>query len=485
MSVMEIVGRDKEKAMLATCVADPAPTFLVLYGRRRVGKTHLIRNFCGTKEVYFEVTGRKGAPLAEQLRGFHDRLKEVFFGGAEIGSLRNWHEALGLLTAQLKRAAGTEQVVFIDELPWLATRRSGLLSEIDHYWNTEWSTISHLTVVLCGSAASWMISKLINDKGGLYNRITDIMQLQPFTIGEANEYLKHRGVRLTPMQLAELYMVVGGVPFYLNFVKRGQSAAQVVQAMFFADGAPLVDEFERVFPALFENPRLHRDIVEALARKKKGLFRTDLLKVSGGVSSGSLTNALRDLEASGFVRRFVPFGLKTRSPFFRVVDELTLFHLRWVEEIRRRGGLLQPDHWLLRSQSAPWHSWAGYAFENLCYKHTAAIVAALGISGVRCDISAWRFRGDPQSGLPGADVDLLVDRADGIINLCEIKFTREPFVVDKRYAERVKERTATFKAVMSPKKMIVPVLISAQGVLTSRYASEVAAQTLTLEDLLS
>lgn len=480
---MEIVGREEEKAILGQCLADSAPTLLLVHGRRRVGKTHLIRNFCGTRGVYFEVTGRRGIPLQGQLQGFKERLQEVYLDGAEIGSLRSWHEALRLLTAQLKRVTDKKQIVFIDELPWMATRRSRLLSEIDYFWNTEWSRIPHLMVVLCGSAASWMISKVLNNKGGLHNRITEIIRLQPFSLREAQAYLVHRGVQLTSMQLAELYMAVGGVPLYLNFIKRGNSATQAVESSFFAEGAPLADEFERIFPALFDNPGLHRAIVETLARKRKGLFRKDLLGALGG-SSGSLANALRELGASGFIQKFIPYGLSSRSPFFRVVDELSLFYLKWVQGARKRGAVLQPDHWLLRSQSAAWHSWAGYSFENLCYKHAAKIIAALGVSGVRCNISAWKFRGDVESGLSGADVDLLVDRADGIINLCEIKFTREPLVVDKRFIRTMQKRVTTFRAVMSPKKMIVPVLISAQGVVPGKYASEIARQTYTLEDLL-
>jgi AAA+ ATPase superfamily predicted ATPase len=481
-ATVDFVGRKEEVRLLTEMSEADAPSLVVVYGRRRVGKTFLIRHVFEGGTTYFELTGRKNRSMSDQLAVFCERFREGAGDADLVEPVRSWRHALTLLTRWMKKRRG-KRILFFDELPWLATRRSGLLSEIDYFWNTEWSRLPGLTVVLCGSAAQWMLSKVINAKGGLYNRVTGILHLRPFDLDTVQAYLRIRSVIMSRVQVAETYMVFGGVPFYLGTIRKNRSVPQAVQEAFFNEGAPLAREFDRIFPALFANPEHHRRIVEQLASRRYGVSRSQLLASGRRLSSGSLTNVLAELEAAGFIKKFVPYGLRRRAPFFRLYDELSFFHHKWVADQLNKSVTVQKDHWLLTSQTAGWSAWAGYAFENLCYRHGDALLRALGISGVRCDLSAWRFEGDPSRGLPGTQVDLVIDRADGIVNLVEFKFTREPFMVDKAYATQLKHKAAIFKAVVAPRKVIVPVLFSAQGVVPNTYSSDLLGSDLTLDDL--
>jgi len=371
-------------------------------------------------------------------------------------------------------------VVFLDELPWIASPRSGFLSALDHFWNSFASRQKNLIVVICGSAASWMILNVLHHKGGLHNRVTRTMPLNPFNLHETESFLQGRGIHLEKDQILELFMAVGGIPYYLDYVRKGRSAAQNIDAMFFLKGAPLKDEFGQLFAALFAHHDKHVDVIRALARRRSGMTRKQLSAKAGVSTGGYLTIVLSELENTGFILRSVPFGKTLRDSVYRLVDAFTLFYLRWVSgEIASTTR----DSWWLRQRASPaGFAWSGYAFENVCLTHVAQIKQALGISGISTDQSSWQYQAtDHEQG--GAQIDLLIDRPDGVVNACEMKYTDSPFVIDKRYADKLRARSDTFRRVTGTRKSVLLTFITKQGVAAGPYTSELVANQVRSEDL--
>src|SRR5580692_321614 len=221
MLTNHLFGREREVALLDSVYASGSPEFVAIYGRRRIGKTYLIREyFRGRGTVYFEFTGQKDAALNVQLNDFRETLEKVFYSGKPIPRLDSWKSAFKTLAEALRATQSVQKaeraVVILDELPWMATPKSGLIPALDHIWNTQLSTLPEVILVVCGSAASWMIDHLIQAKGGLHNRITRRIRLMPFTLPESIGFLKSRNIKLSLRATAELYMAIGGVPYYLN-----------------------------------------------------------------------------------------------------------------------------------------------------------------------------------------------------------------------------------------------------------------------------
>ena len=384
-----LVGRKVEQAELSPALGSGRPELIAIYGRRRVGKTYLIRTFFAP-QLCFEITGMRDASKARQLEMFARVLQSAT--GYRHQTPEGWSEAFQELTRYLEErlSDGQRKVVFFDELPWLASRRSGFLPSFEHFWNSWGSRQHNLIVVICGSAASWMIAKVLHQKGGLHNRVTRSLPLQPFRLHETEAFLRTRGIQLDRKQIIELTMAVGGVPYYLDYVRKGRSAGQNIDAIFFAANAPLSDEFDKLFAALFEHHERHLKVIRALARKQAGLTRQELVRASHLPSGGNMTTILMELETSGFICRTVPFGRTMRDASYRLIDELTLFHLRWIEGKREAS---DGDGQWIRTRSTPaWNAWSGYAFENLCLRHVPQIKKALGIAGVQTETSSWGYK---------------------------------------------------------------------------------------------
>ncbi len=474
-----IIGRQSEQAELSHARDSGRPELIAVYGRRRVGKTFLVRRFFAA-ELCFELTGMREATMAAQLHNFALALSKTT--SFEHTTPRSWPEAFQWLIRVLgePKRRRRRQVVFFDELPWLASRRSGFLPAFEHFWNAWGSQQSNLVVVICGSAASWMIAKVIRDKGGLHNRVTRMLSLQPFRLKEIEQFLLTRSIELSRQQILELAMAVGGVPYYLDYIRRGRSAAQNIDALFFASNAPLRDEFNHLYAALFEHHERHVKVIRLLARKQSGSTRREIAKGLKWPSGGNLTSVLEELELSGFVARIPAWGRVSREPVYRLIDELTLFHLRWVDE--RRDGLAGQELWLRLHGTPAWHAWSGYAFEALCLKHVPQIKHALGISGVQTTQSDWRYRARDKED-KGAQIDLLIDRQDGVINACEIKFSRAPFVIDKRYAAELRAKLDTFKRITATRKAIFLTFVTSDGLARNEYASQLVQNDVTSEVL--
>lgn len=473
---MPLIGRQPEKELLNRLLASKEAEFLALYGRRRVGKTFLVREHF-KKQLVFELTGLKNGPLKEQLANFHQEITRRGAKSAEIPA--SWREAFQQLAIHLKNRRGTgKQVIFFDELPWLAGARSGFLPALDHFWNTCLSRDPRFILVICGSAASWMIAKVIDHKGGLHNRVTARIRLEPFTLAESAAFLKSRGVNLTHYDQLTLAMVMGGVPHYLKEATPGKSAAQIIDTACFRAQGLLRDEFDRLYASLFDHPDRHVEIVRHLAGAPQGVTRTALTETY--TTGGRLTETLRELEEAGFIRSHLPFGKKSKDAIYRLTDEYSLFYLKWIETRRSAGAGT-----FLKLQSSPgWRAWSGYALEALSHKHLPQIKQALGIAQVETSHCAWIQRPD-KTWPDGAQIDLLLDRADNTINVFEIKFSQGPFTITKGYAAELRRKFMVFRNASRTNKNIFLTFLTTHGLTENAYSRELAQVSLTTSALFS
>jgi uncharacterized protein len=466
-------GRREARETLGRLVGSDKAEFLAVYGRRRVGKTFLIRRFFQeTPVVYFEMVGRFEASVAEHLRIFSESLSRTYHQGVTLAPPESWHAAFRALQAAIEAQPRSKKhrktVLFFDELPWMATHRSGLLRELEHFWNAWCSRRDDVVLVVCGSAASWMLQKIVHAKGGLHNRLTQTIRLLPFTIAEVKEFLHDRNLRLTHRQIAELVMVFGGIPHYLDHLARGQSVPQLVDRTCFRKDGPLVGELDRLFASLFGADPKYTAVVRALAKKRSGLTRNELLAELDLISGGGITTVLDNLDEGGFISVAIPFGRTSRDRVYRLTDPFTLFSLKWMQG-------RPPTSWQKVHGTPRWHTWAGLAFETFSLENVAAIERALGISGVHTQASAWMHA--------GAQIDLLIDRADQVISVCEVKFTEAPFTITKKYAEELRNKLAVFRAQTGTRKQLQLVFIAAAGIAKNAYADELVDRTITLDEL--
>ncbi len=483
----EISGRKKELEKLEKIYQSKEAEFVAVFGRRRVGKTYLVRQFFNAQNcLFFESTGLKNGDLKTQLELFTRNLEAAFYNNrVALEPPKRWLDAFQLLNQCLLELPRSKRIVlFFDELPWLATRKSGILQALDYYWNTQWSKNPKLKLIVCGSAASWMLEKLVHAKGGLYNRITGRIHLVPFSLNETREYLNDRGVKLNEFQILELYMVMGGIPHYLKSVERGLSAAQNINKICFQPEGLLLDEFDNLFASLFDNADAHMELIQALAAHRSGLSRNELLKkIRRSSSGGTFKKRLLELEKSGFITAFSPYGYINKGTHYRIIDEYTLFYLHWIQPVRKRLVRDMGNYWQSKSQTQSWKIWAGYAFEAVCFKHINQVCRALEINGIAYETGSWRRIAPGGDSAPGAQVDLLVDRSDGIINICELKHHNQKFSIDKSYANRLKEKLETFRQHTGTGKQLFLTMITAHGLTRNEYAEELVHREIKLSDL--
>jgi len=422
-----VFARTRELKVLEQLYDSGKAEFLAIYGRRRIGKTFLIREFFKNKGLYFALTGVKEASVKKQLKNFTAELTRVFGRSKDYKPPTNWFEAFEQLRKALETVKKTERIIFFfDELPWLATPRSGFLQDLDHFWNRHLSEDNRIILVVCGSAASWMIRKIVRNKGGLYGRLTAQIRLLPFNLKETEEFLHHQGLTLNRKAVVDIYMAIGGIPKYLTYVQKGQSALQIVGQLCFE--GPLVDEFDELYASLFEGHQRHVSIIKALAEHPGGLMKSQIAKETGLSMGGGMNMVLEELEQSGFILVINDFGKQKKESRYRLIDEYSLFYLKWGQKAKESNLRTQDDSFWVNVFNSPLgQAWAGYAFEMLCLKHLSKIKEALGISGVLTNASGWLYRPPKNSNERGVQIDLLIDRADNCINLCEIKYRNEEF----------------------------------------------------------
>ncbi|MEO6638480.1 MAG: ATP-binding protein [Ginsengibacter sp.] len=452
-----IIGRIDEMVLLSNIESSGEAELVAVYGRRRVGKTFLIRNYF-EKQLAFEFSGVHNSTLSQQLENFIGSLS-VASGSLPLAQPASWIQAFDLLTQYLKPIVKAQRsVIFFDEFPWVNTPRSGFLPAFENFWNTWASRQKNLIVVICGSAAAWMIQKIINNRGGLHNRVTKRIRLLPFTVGEAEAYLKSRKINLDKYQILQLYMVMGGIPQYLKEVSKGESATQAIDRICFTKDGLLYNEFNNLYQSLFNDASHHVDVIKALAKKGKGLTRGEIIKACKLTSGGGTTQLLEELAESGFITPYIPFDRNVKDSIYKLSDEYSLFYIKFLENSKAAGR----DTWIKFSREASWKSWSGTAFESICMKHELQLKKALGIKSVYTETSVWHYK--PQKDKRGAQIDLLIDRQDLCINVCEIKFSITGFEITKSYANELQNKIRVFQDSMQTRKTLFLTMITTYGV---------------------
>jgi uncharacterized protein len=459
---MELTGRIKELAQLKQIHQADASAFVAVYGRRRVGKTFLLRQAFDNKFDFY-LTGLANASTAQQLNSFYFAMMAIDSTAWQRVGPNNWLEAFQQLIALLEKNKQKKKVIFLDELPWLDTAQSGFIPALEHFWNSWASARTDIIMLVCGSAAAWMINTLINNTGGLHNRVTHRMRVQPFSLHECELFFQSRKAVFDRYQIIVLYMVLGGIPFYLDQVDTSQSAAQNINRLCFEPDGLLRSEFDNLYRSLFNKAEKHVAVIEALGKKNKGLTRREIIQMAAISDGGGLTRILNELEESNFIRRYAPYGGKDKNGLYQLTDCYSLFYLKWI----RGSSDLDANTWINQLDSPAQHAWSGYAFEQVCLAHIPQIKKALGISGVQTVTSSWISRNEQK----GAQVDLVIDRRDQVINICEMKFSINKFTIDKKYADELKNKLSVFKAETKTKKALFLTMITSFGLAKNSYAS--------------
>ena len=473
----EFIGRTRELSELGLKLDSGKSEFIAVYGRRRVGKTLLIRAAAGDVFSFF-VTGQYDRPRAEQLMGFAIALQRYSKSpGLKVD--KNWVLAFYSLSKYLETLPEGRKIVFIDELPWMDTPKSGFVAALDNFWNS-WAVLrDDIKLIVCGSSTSWMLDNIIHETGGLHKRLTDWMLLQPFSLGETEFFLKKKGFRYSRKQIAECYMVMGGVPYYLSLLDKSKSVAQNIDELFFAENAKLKGEFNEIFQALYRKSENHKKILSVVATRGGGMTRGEILDATGLVNNGEFSRMLAEIEECGFIRSYQPFGKIKRNTdkrektdtLFQLIDPYSLFYHKYIlynkygDEHFWTSGYLSPEH----------NTWAGLSFEILCLNHIRQIKSALSIGGVQSNVCSWREHGIGQ-------IDLLIDRKDDTINLCEMKFAREDYVFSEDEAAKLSRRINAFLKTSGTGKSIIVTLVTTYGLKANANSSDIQC-VVTLDEL--
>lgn len=476
-----MIGREKEVRELNRLYDRDRAELVAVYGRRRVGKTYLIdETFSG--RITFRHAGLSPADedarglLRAQLDHFYNSL--ILFGMEKSDKPDNWMDAFLLLEQFLQRIDdGSRQLVFLDELPWLDTPRSGFIRAFEGFWNNWGCHRKNLMVVVCGSANSWMTDRLINNHGGLYNRVTYEIKLSPFTLRECEAFFQYNRVRLSRYDIAQSYMIFGGIPYYLGYFDGEFSLAQNVDRIVFSRYAKLKDEYDRLFRSVFVNPDTEKAIVSFLATRNAGYTRKEITSKLGMSDGGRLSRNLNALIASDFIVKYVPFDMGKREEYYKVVDPFCLFYLHFASVMNGKS----ESFWQENVTAHSVVTWRGFAFENVCFNHIRQIKRALGVSGVMTSASAWSIREDDRKG---TQIDLLLKRSDNVLNMCEIKYYSGEFTVKKKDYLTLLARQNLLMEKVGPKMTVRGTLITTYGLTQNEY-SGVFTNVITLDDLFS
>lgn len=468
MAKENIVGREKEQQMLHDYVNSGNAEFIAVYGRRRIGKTFLVKQYFD-EQFDFYATGIYDKSKKEQLANFNRQLNK--YSGAYYPYVDDWFEAFTQLQHYLETLRDKRRiVVFLDELPWMDTPRSKFIRALELFWNEWASNQPNVKLIVCGSATTWMTNKLLGDKGGLHNRVTRPIRLRSFTLKETEEYLIKHGFAKDRIQMLESYMVFGGTPFYLSMLNPRLSMTQNVDELFFSETAPLRDEYAFLFRSLFNDASAYRRIVETLAKKAKGMTKREIIEELGVTDNGNLTEILDNLCKCDFIRKYSAFGKKERDMMYQLVDHYCLFYLRYVQHDNS-----QDQHrWSHTIDNSAKQAWSGYAFEQVCLRHIEQIKQALKIDTILSDVCSWQNA--------EAQIDLVIERNDHTINLCEMKYRQEPFSVTKKYYEEMNNRRELFRKATKSTKAIHLTIVTPFGIKDNAQAKDIQS-IVTLDDL--
>lgn len=462
-----LIGREKEKEILLKATESEQSEFIAVYGRRRVGKTFLIRETFNYTFA-FQHTGILDAPMREQLSEFRQSLYRHGMGKKAMP--RTWNEAFHLLEDYLSNLPEGKKIIFIDELPWMDTVRSNFIRALDHFWNNWATTRKDIVLIVCGSATSWIIDNIVMNYGGLHNRLTRKIHLHPFTLRECELFCKSQNLGYKRNMIMEAYMALGGIPYYWSFIQKGLSVAQNFDRMFFGEDGELVQEYEALYASLFKNPRVHISIINTLSTKKVGMTRNELLKTSKEADNEQFSKALKELEQCGFIRKYTCLGKEKKDAIFQLMDNYTLFYFQFVKQNKNRDKAF----WTSMYNSTLHNAWAGLAFERVCLQHLEQIKKGLGFSAVIATAHSWTGS--------GAQIDLLIDRNDDIINVCEMKYYKGKYPLTSEELEKMQNRITALQQETGTAKSINLTLITSYGVTTGSDTNNIHSM-LTMDDL--
>lgn len=451
---------------------------IVLSGRRRVGKTFLIRSFFQDKYT-FHFVGRYKKSKKVQLEAFRSEL--IHYGApAETPELKSWKEAFDQLSRLLEKSNDERKVVFLDEIPWMDRHGNELIGELEDFWNCWVTNRDDIVLVACGSATAWMRKKIMENKGGLHRRITQRIYVRPFCLNEVREYLRSHMIDWSDYQIMQCYMAIGGIPYYLSLLKPYLSLAGNIDELFFQRGSMLEDEIDELFPALFNNADKYMQLVRFLSTKRVGFTRQEI-EAKTGWSGGGLTTILENLEDNDFISKYAQIGYRERNVVYRLTDFFLIFYFHFID-----GNLTRDEQfWQHHQHDRGVESWEGFTFEQLCLWHLDYIKKGLGISGMATEASVWRYTptaAEKKAGAKGAQIDLVIKRADKLTHLCEMKFSDHKYVVSQSYAERLRERKAIFAEKTGIAHGLIDTFITPEGV-SPTAASSFITCSLTVEDL--
>jgi AAA+ ATPase superfamily predicted ATPase len=469
-----LVGRQYEQKLLLEIAHSDKSEFVAVYGRRRIGKTYLVRETFNYNFA-FQHTGVQDAEKEVQLARFRKSLADA--GMRKCPKLKDWFDAFDALGKFLEGGGNGKKIVFIDEMPWMDTPKSGFLSALENFWNG-WATMRRdIVLIVCGSATSWIVSKLVKNYGGLHNRLTRQILLKPFTLRECELYAAARDIIMTRQQILQTYMVLGGVPYYWSYLRRGYSWAQNIDKMFFEENADLRDEFDALYSSLFRNPEPYIQVVTALGKKKAGMTRGEIASSIGQDHGGTLSKILKDLELCSFIRSYTSIGKSKKDALYQLIDNFTLFYFRFVEG----NSIKNPQFWSRSIGGGTYNAWSGLAFERVCFQHVDQIKQALGVTGVISGVYSWLYR-PKENYETGVQIDMLLDRADDVIDLCEIKYTRGLYEISKQYSAELRRKVSVFQSKTETKKAVFTVMITAEGLAPNAYAGDIQ-NSITAEEL--
>ena len=478
-----IIGRKLEQNKLQELYDSETAEFLVVYGRRRTGKTYLIREYFEDKFTFFhtalspfEMADNDELLAKQQLSRFADSLRS--FGSLTPGTPEDWFEAFDRLKELLaKQPKRKRMTVFIDELPWLDTPRSNFITAFEHFWNNWGAGRHNLFLIVCGSATSWIANKLLNNTGGLYGRSTCEMQLTPFTLHECEKFYQKKGLVFDRYDQLQAYMITGGIPYYMSYFQKGLSLAQNIDNLFFKTDGKLTNEFERLYGSLFVDTQKYISVVKILGSKRDGLTRKEIAEQLSINSGGGLTEILRALQTSNFIMQYNAFGDSKREVRYKLIDLFSLFYL-YFNEFHKVDN---PTFWADNVNSQQLNTWRGLAFEQVCFVHKDQIKRALGISGVGTRIMPWRT-----TGTDGAQIDMIIDRDDRVVNICEMKYSKGEFVIDKDYDMKLRRKIQAFENIAEAAKIRKNphlTIITTYGLQKNAYSGHVQ-RCVTMDDLL-
>lgn len=472
------IGREEEISILNKYCNSDVNELIAIYGRRRVGKTYLVKEVKGDA-LDFSFTGVYKETSKKQRMLFQKEINKNT--GNRVKTPIDWYEAFDNLKDYLVSLNKEKVLVFLDELPWMDTPKSDFLKAFSYFWNNWEVNGKVLKLIVCGAATTWMVDKLIGDKGGLYGRITRPIYLAPFTLHETEQFLNDiKKMDYGKKQVLDTYMIFGGIPYYLNMLDRDLPLSINIDRLMFADNAPLKTEYEFLFRSLFNDSNNYRKVVEALSTKLKGLLREEISQISG-VNGGELTNILKNLSACDFIRSYSSPAKKERDKTYQLTDMYSLFYLRFIHGENGHD----ERYWTNLGNNGKKTAWEGYAFEQVCLHHVRQIKEKLGISGILSNVYAWNqkaYTDKDGNKWNGGQIDLVIDRNDGVMNLCEMKYSQDEYVIEKDYEEVLRDRASSFKNTQKTKKDLRCTFITLYGVKANKH-SGIVNDNIIIDDL--